>query len=74
MFEHQLDFILGKECQRHDLSKVLIPATVVIILLLESELLNLKKKEKVISMYTIFYKNILYKNIKAEIVDILTTF
>ena len=45
MFEHRLDFILEKECQRHDLSKVLVRSTVVIILLLESELLNLKKGE-----------------------------
>ena len=37
MFEHRLDFILGKECQRHDLSKVLVRATIVIILLLEFE-------------------------------------
>ena len=45
MFEYRLDFILGRECQRHDLSKVPVHATVVIILLLESELLNLKKGE-----------------------------
>ena len=74
MFEHRLDFILGKECQRHDLSKVLVRSTVVIILLLESELLNLKKGESYQYIHYFFYKNILYKNIEAEIGDILTIF